>query len=297
MINGGLRCRVRLIVRGVVTDAALRLFRAYLGRLDEPVVGGLPDDPRIDVPLMPGAEVVGSVIHRHPAMVSVFIDAKVEPVEIIAFYEREYAARGWRPQLPSMPHMQSSGFASAPAPQPEMRVFCKGETEPYYQLSVVLQEPRIRLSWHAVSQGIYHPCSSEATDPQTRMHGPPADAMPLLEGPEGVAIRGGGGGGSPNEWSTYGSALTTAPASELMDHFVRKVSDQGHDLVERGAGDRVSWSRWRMKKKDWEGFLVVAEQRADVRHLMFLTYTEGAMENLRHWQAFSGGWSSRRFGG
>jgi hypothetical protein len=281
-----------------MADAALRLLRAYLGRFDEAVVGGLPDAPKLDVPLMPGSEILGSVVHKHPAMVSMFIDAKAEPAEIVAFYEREYASRGWRPQLPNVPSMHPSGFASAPEPRPLTRVFCKGETEPYYQLTIVPQEPRIHLSWHAVSQGIVHPCSSEAADPRMRMmHGPPTEVIPLLEGPPGVAVRPSGSGGSSDEWSTYGSALTKMPASELMDHFVNKIAAQGHDLIERGAGDRVSWSRWRMKKKGWEGFLIVVEQRADIRHLMFLSYTEGAVDNLRQWQSFSGGWTSRRFGG
>lgn len=280
-----------------MADASLRLLRAYLGRSQEPIVGALPQEPKLDMPLPAGAELVGSVSHRHPPMVTAYIDSELEPSEIVAFYEREYDGRGWRPQLPNMPQMQMSGFMAAGGgqPPPHMRVFCKGESEPYYRLEVLPDQPRIRLSWHAMSQGVVHPCSTQPMHPG--MHGPSPDVIPRLEGPADVPIRGGGGGGSSDEWSTYGSAHTAMPAAELMDHFAGSISEQGHELIERGSGDRVAWAQWRMKKKGWEGFLIVAEQRPDVRHLTFISYTEGAIENLRNWQTFSSGWSSRRVGG
>jgi hypothetical protein len=265
--------------------------------MQDPIVAGLPEDPKIDAPLPPGSELLGSIVRRFPAMVDVFADSGLDPAEIVAFYDREYASRGWRAQSPAMPPMPGSGFVSSgisAGPQ-SRRLFCKGEDGPYYQLAVLPEQPRIRLSWHARSQGMFHPCSSQP--PDQRMHGPPADVVPRLEGPPGIAIRGGGSGGGGDEWSTYGSALTEMPAAELMEHFVRSVEEQGHELLERGAGDRVAWSRWRMKKKGWDGFLVVAEQRADVRHLMFLAFTEGAIDNMRQWRSFSTGWSSWMIGG
>lgn len=284
-----------------VSDPALRLLHAYLGSIDEPVVGGLPDDPKIDAPVIEGGEIVGSIVHRHPPMVTVYIDTTADPEEIVAFYEREYRGRGWRSQVPQEPRMGGgfgfTGFGSDTSPERNTRVFCKSEREPYYRLTIIEGEPRIHLSWHATSQGMFHPCSEQPADDRERMHGPAVGAMPTLQGPPNVPIRGGGGGGSSDEWSTYGSALTTMPASELMDHFVDSISGQGHELIERGAGDRVAWSRWRTKKEGWEGFLVVAEQRPDVRHLLFITFTEAAVENLRGWRSVSSGWSSRRFAG
>lgn len=213
-------------------DASLRLLRAYLGRLQEPIVGALPEEPKLDMPLPAGAELVGSVLHRHPPMVTAYIDSGLETSEIVSFYEREYDARGWRPQLPNMPQMQMSGFMAAGGgqPPPHMRVFCKGEAEPYYRLEVLPDQPRIRLSWHAMSQGVVHPCSTQPMQPG--MHGPSPDVIPRLEGPADVPIRGGGGGGSSDEWSTYGSAHTTMPAAELMDHFARSISEQDHELIE-----------------------------------------------------------------
>lgn len=275
----------------------MRLFRAHFGPMQEPFVGALPSDPKIDAPVPPDATLVGSVVHRHPLSVTVYADTDLAAADVLAFYEREYGARGWRAQKPAMPPMAGGGFVSrgfAGGP-PDGRVFCKGEDEPYYQVAVMPVPPRIRLSYHAKGPGMYHPCSTQPSD--RGMHGPPQDTMPRLEAPAGVAVRGGGGGGSSDEWSTYGSALTTMPAEELMDHFVRGIEAQGHELLERGAGDRVAWSRWRMKKKGWEGFLVVAAQRPDLRHLTFLTYTEGAIENIRAWQQYSTGWSSRMIGG
>lgn len=138
-----------------MSDAALRLLRAYLGSMQDPIVADLPEDPKIDAPLPDSSEILGSIVHRHPPMVTVYIDSSREPSEIVSFYEREYGARGWRAQVPNVPHMQMSGFMAAGAaqPPPHMRVFCKGESEPYYRLEVLPDQPRIRLSWHAMSQG------------------------------------------------------------------------------------------------------------------------------------------------
>lgn len=280
-------------------DEALRLLRAYLGPMQEAVVGALPEDPKVDIPLPAGSTLVGSITSRHGPTVTAYIESALEPQELLAFYESEYAARGWRAQAPAMWSMGGGGYgfmsSQAPTATPEMRVFCKSELEPYYRLQLLPDQPRVRVSWHAAAEGMPHPCSTEP--PERRMHGPSADAMPRLEGPPGVAVRGGGGGGGGDEWSTYGSALTNMPAGDLMEHFVTTIADQGHELLERGTAERVAWSRWRMKKKGWEGFLSVIEQRPDVRHLTFLTYTERAIENIRQWQAFSTGWSSRRYPG
>lgn len=267
-----------------MTDAALRLLRARLGTRDEPVVGGLPDEPKLDVPLMPGSEILGSIVHRQPPMVSVYIDADASAEEMLAFYEREYATRGWRSQMPNKRRMRRSGFIGATDQPVTRRAFCRSETEPYYELRISPEEPRIRLSWYAVSRGMVHPCSSGR--PDEPMHGPPHDAMPALEGPPGVPVRGGGGGGGPAEWSTYGSALTSMPPHDLMEHFVTSIAAQGHELIQRGAGEGVATSRWRVKRPGWEGLLVIAEQRPDVRHLLFLCFSEAAQEDLH------GGWSS-----
>lgn len=279
-------------------DALLRLFRAHLGPMQRPFIGTLPDEPKIEVPLPPGARLIGSIVHGRPMppTVNVYVDSDLPASDALAFYEREYGALGYRAQKPAMPHMGGGGFvpSGVPGAAGDARVFCRGEDDPYYQLGVGQTEPRIRVSWHAKTPGMYHPCSAQ---PMERMHGPSTDQMPRLEGPPGVPVHGGGGGGSSDEWSTYGSALTTMPAAELMDHFVKGVEGQGHELLERGVGDRVAWSKWRMKKKGWEGFLVIAEQRADLRHLMFLTYTDGSVENMRGWASFGSGWSSRLLGG
>lgn len=78
----------------------------------EPSVGALQDDPRVEIPLSDGSSLLGSVTDRHGRMVTLYIETKLEPAEIVAFYERAYAGGGWRPQESAMPYTGIGGLGS-----------------------------------------------------------------------------------------------------------------------------------------------------------------------------------------
>ena len=175
-----------------------------------------------------------------------------------------------------------------------MRVYCKGEDGPYYRVEVRPVEPQLLVvTYNGGQSGMPHPCSKEPF-PRQGMHYP--EHIPALEGPAGVPIQGGGAGGSSDSWYTSGSALTEMSAAALMDHFAPQLETQGATIVDRGSAGPVAWGRWRLKKQGWEALVIVVEQAKDRRYLMLLAESERAGQNLRSWQAYSGGWSSTRLG-
>lgn len=168
------------------------------------------------------------------------------------------------------------------------RVSCKGEHGPFYRVDVRPGDtPVVAVTYNYGQMGIPHPCSKE---PFPRPGMPYPDVVPTLQGPAGVPVQ--GGDGRSDSWQTYGSALTEMPAAAFMDHFAPQLEEQGCVLVDRGSAGPVAWGRWRLKKQGWEALAVIVEQSKDLRHLMLLVRSERARQQMRLWQAHSGGWTS-----
>lgn len=274
-------------------DDALRLIRAHLGPYTEVHVGALPAEPQLEIPVPPNGRLIGSVTFRPQSTVNSYFETSGPMDDIFAFYDREYEARGWHGQEPNLPRPHGGrGFvASTPfAGQLRMRVYCKGEDGPFYRVEIRAGDPPLAVvTYNGGMAGMPHPCSKEPF-PQRGMEYP--EHVPTLEGPAGVPIHAGGGGGSSDSWHTSGTALTEMTAAELMDHFVPQLASQGATLIDRGAAGPVAWGRWRLRRLGWEALVIVIEQATDRRYLMLLAESERAGRNMRSWQTYSGGWSS-----
>jgi hypothetical protein len=173
-----------------------------------------------------------------------------------------------------------------------MRLYCRGESGPHYRVFVRSSGPDlvVSLQWSSGRMG-FSPCAKGASS----RYGPSGiEKGPTLEGPDGVAVQGGGGGGSPDQWTSYGSAYTRLSARDLLNHFVPQLERQDVVVENKGDAGPVAWCRGRMADEDRRVFLLIFEQSEDVRSLTLVSMTPHAERNIRRMHGWSG-WSSRTF--
>jgi len=174
-------------------------------------------------------------------------------------------------------------------------MYCKGPDAPYYSLALRggkdLQE--VVLSWHGGDQG-WNPC---APQPQ---HGPPMSeamrSLPPLDGPPGVMMQSGSGGGSHDMWTSNGQAFTDMPASELRDHFAGQLVVAGCTELGRGGDATTAWGRWKLPQDGHETIVTVVAAMPKVRLLQQHTFSLKGQERQKRQmtQSTITGWS--RFG-
>jgi hypothetical protein len=232
------------------------------------VRGALPSDPKVDAPMPPGSRLIGSVVRTSggtPANVQVLLDAPGTTADITAFYERELATLGWKPQPDRGP--APGGFQqSAPA---SSKTFCKGETTPWLSLTIFTKEKGpsdVRLSQQLLNEGFGGggPCSQQGFGPQ-----PFQNRIPALRAPSDVQFRFGGGMGSgPDRQTSETNAITTRPVADLESHFAGQLAAAGWTRTGGGASGPIAWSTWKVPGDgDWTGLLFVIETGSDRRIL------------------------------
>lgn len=230
--------------------------------------GQLPADLPLDLPLAPDSRLVGSATRRvgdRPVNWEVIVDAPGSTEAVLAFYEAEFAARGFTPG-PTGP--QRGGFQ--PTAPVVNRFFCPAQRVPWVALTIAgdaagPQDVRARVD--ASNPG---PCSSPGGP-----GGPPPgfDRLPALSVPPGVQIQfsSGGGGGPGGRFSSSATALTEQSPAELELFFARQLEAVGWVYLDGRADGRLAWSVWRVPGEgDFQGFLYVLQASGENRRDLFV---------------------------
>ena len=276
-----------------------RLAEALLQRIYplnrvEARLGELPREWPVGVSVAPGTAVIGSVTHRRDdalASMNVYLEGASTAEQVLDHYEAVLRAEGWDPFTPQMPGGMV-GFRSA-MPLSSGRVFCRKESDPFYSLSVAEREGQSRavLSWDAGLD--HHPLRQRFGS-----HGPGgplAHLIPDLAPPQDVAIQGGGGGGSENEWQMRAGARTNMSVGALAAHYREQLPRAGWTLRDEGADSVVSWSQWKLREHDYEGMFIVTAPLSDLRELILTVRSPSGI--AKSWRMYGGsGWSTLQRG-
>lgn len=219
------------------------------------LIGSLPDDLPIDLPLPEGAQVVASV-QEPSAFTQVILDASQTPEEVEAFYTQSLSELGWQP---APEHQPGGGFVSSGDLGGR---FCLGDGDAYLEVGS-LEMPDgltdVRLTLQAPVK--YFPCQEQDAgymDAGSRI-------IPSLEAPQGVQIPS-SGAGSSSDGSAYNTAdlETNLSIDELLMHYNAQMEQAGWELVDQGTSEVVAWSAWNLideKGDKWGGNLIVMENR------------------------------------
>lgn len=235
--------------------------RVYPGAMNgdtKIVIGGLPDDLPLDLPLPESARVVATV-QEPEAFTQIILDAPLSPDQVDAFYSQAISDLGW---TPAPPRPSGGGFTSFEEPRAR---FCLGEDEAY--LSVYSKEQAqgssdVRINLQTSPDVIY---SCQEQDPGYM--DPGSHLIPSLESPQG-ALLSGSEAGSSSDGSAYNSANleTDLSVDELLAHYNGLLEENGWKLVDQGTSEVLAWSTWKLadaKGDPWGGTLVVMENRLE----------------------------------
>lgn len=220
--------------------------------------GGLPPDLPFEIPLPPGATVVGSAVEETYGVV--LLDVPRSPQEVYAFYDRELTARGWEAWRSLSPQ---GGFVFSRDPG---RSFCRGRPGPSLDVYAFPRpggQTEVRLFYNL------DPASSRCSSPRSALEGKDAlqilqEVLPPLTNPEGSRQKRGGSGASDDHVSNH--ALIRLPegwsVAELEEHYARQLREAGWRLEEEGRTGSVLWSRWAFSYEGerWQGLLFVVDR-------------------------------------
>ena len=255
-------------------DRYRRLSEALLEHLYgfdrvEVTLGALPAEwPAFAAPPAQAA-IVGSVTRRRDgalAAIALYLENVPPGTETLDQFETSLRGEGWsRFDRPEPGHPGGGGFRSAAPMAGTVRVFCRGESDPFLAVQVSERAGRSEAvaTWDT---GLgHHPLREHwaAYGPG----GPLGRLIPDLAPPEGVPVQGGGGGGSDTEWEIRARALTNMAVTDLAAHYREQLRRAGWTLHDEGGDGVVRWSRWKLKEDDYEGMFLVAEPLPDLRDL------------------------------
>lgn len=234
------------------------------------LVGRIPPDFPIELPMPVDARIVGSVIGERRT--DIFFDTKMPAPELDKLYSDWMAELGWmnlhnRDQTGAL---QASGFVSFPRTRNASLRPLRGPNdsfrETYYKdeagptLTIYANSPRDEVVAVQVTYQTYeHP---ERSPVWHRAHASFA-ALPSLYPPEGATQKmGGGGGGNGGAWRQM---ILTADRdiASVAEHYNNQLAEAGWERVDSGVRSGVDDSRtaasyWRFiddSGRRWRGVL------------------------------------------
>ena len=215
-------------------------------------VGELPDGLATELPLPPGAILIGSSLQRlggRPASMEAVLDMDGEPSAILDAYDAAAASLGWAPFTGfGPPH---GGFMSMG--MGDGRMLRRGSDGPMLITSAVAREGaptdvRLRLDWESFRHMPEGP----------RGMPPGAELLPALRPPSGVTMRGVGSSGGDGRWTSEATVQTDRSVADLDEHFSTQLVHAGWVRSAGGSDGAAAWSAWSLPAADsWRGVLLV----------------------------------------
>jgi len=255
--------------------------------------GRLPETLPVDLPLLQGSRVIGSLVRPRSVTpggpptgegIDIVLAIPGTTSEIEGWFERALAEQGWHPTPPRSP--LPYGFQQTPLPT--SRTYCRGERGPWLAIAVRQEAAgfaNVRIYVNTASPG---PCVPQPGP----LPGMPAIAalMPTLSAPFGVTWSP-TGGGSEDRWISEAIAETHLSPGELETQVAQQLAAAGWRRLDGQSEGPVAWSRWRVgSAEQYEGFVFVRELPGSGVHWL---YTHVVSTRLRVRRGAPGGWMLR----
>ncbi len=265
----------------------------------ELLVGRLPNDPGLDVPVPPGGRLLGSAVRSgsmYPASnIEVVIEAPGAPGSVAAYYDRSLPDFGW--SSGSFGMGSTGGFQQVAAQRSSY--FCRDEDNATLTVQIQprakqpdMADVRMTLSGSSPPCLVPTPPSAPSDLPYGGRFSSPYQSLPTLYPPDGVTIRQSGGyGGSSGSFSMEARAWTAMSAADLEAFFARQVAESGWTRLSGSADGLVAWSAWSVPDAEGaQGFLSIRElPGTDQRILSIRTDSEADDQGGSFYSGYSYG--------
>lgn len=216
------------------------------------LIGALPEQLPVELPIPDGARVIGSTVRGPQAGgTEVILDVDMAPEAVLEFYQEQLGQAGWE----RAPEFGGGGFVSPSWPSAS---FCLNQDEAviYLTATEVAGAPTdVRVSIQA-------PVEYSACDPQA--YGPMDEAsgmIPDLVSPAGLVVQSGSSSSGEGMADTTASLTTELSPAELSDSYAEQLQEAGWALAFRQSADEMVWSTWSKDDEEgrpWAGMLMVS---------------------------------------
>ncbi len=230
------------------------------------LLGRLPDDLPLRLPLPPGAQVVGSLVHGQSIdetpvtlLATILVDAPLAGERVSEFYIEQLKALGWTFQsfhgggfvsvLPGgFAHLRFTspvdGYALMITAQPGHG--SASAAAPETTLSIIVHRDNPQMAARRRGMGHENMRANESL-------------IPTLMPPPGALQQGGGSGGGMKRWEANTRMESERPVAEVIAWYDRQLTRGGWTRRNGDASGPVGWSFWSLTDsagEPWRGLLV-----------------------------------------
>ncbi len=248
------------------------------------VVGALPNDLPVPIPLPADATVIGAVTGqwtaipspRHPPQMTILFDTSLSAAQVRAFYRERLRVEGWT--QPAHMGMTGPGFQFEPTGVHVRELFCRGERGPALWVNAHSKADRPTQVHLELDTNTRHsPCAARPD----RVHQPPI-SFPTLTFPAGsTSLRGGWGGGGWGQDEAHFDATvqTEMDLAALAAHLASQLERAGWERQGSGQDGALAWSTWSFRDEQgdpWRGVLYTLRRPDQERQFMLHLAAEWA---------------------
>jgi hypothetical protein len=212
------------------------------------LVGRLPAELPIEIPLPDGVQIVGSLV-RSGEETEIVLDASQTANKVLDFYREELTAGEWI----AFDYPTQGGFV--PGIGRTGLTFCSE-----------VQDLVLWIGAYEVQDGPTDVRLDLRTEPRlascTKDPGAPEHPIPFLEDPPGAQQITTGFGGSTDSFNADVTLRTDLEAAVLEAHYAAQLEEAGWIRRDRAQAGPLVWSAWAFQDeggRDWRGFLSAME--------------------------------------
>ncbi len=240
-----------------LTQRLLQLpFRSYDRDDIRIIVRGLDESMPIDLPLLPNASIVGSMMRGQRAWIIV-LDSKQSPAQALTFYSEHLRVRGWTKKDSADAH----GFMSPERSPYDRVVYCHGlddSTSPALTIYVrTMQHNVTDVRLELETDPRYTPCGRPVRMGDAFKHIPP------LASPMSAEIKGQGGIGGDGRHVAFLDLDAHVSLRDLVMQYEGQLEGAGWVRADVGETDMLRWSTWIVGDEHgppWHGFLFILSE-------------------------------------
>jgi len=205
------------------------------------LVGRLPPDLPVEIPLLPDAQVVGSFTRPHQWTMVLEVGQPAQSV--LDFYQARLRAAGWKDLSFASP---SGGFVNVSSPEESPHTFVDDDANAHLSLdltSKAASETEILLDL-TVDPEVVRRFQTSGRDllPSRRVRFGP---IPDLHPPSGAFQQGGSGEAGPTSARSTAELWTETSLAAILAHYGPQIEAAGWSKRDEDVADKAAWSTWR----------------------------------------------------
>ena len=217
------------------------------------LVGQLPPDLPLELPLPEGSRLLGSLAVENPMIA---IESQLAGEDVVTFYRERLTTAGWTVQEHFGP--MQGGFVHSSRSDHSMATFFTPDDR--FTLAVMTAPaPGGRTTVQLTLQG-------EVAEFRPRLRPHRDDFMavlPPIRGPKGAMQMPGGGGAGPDHVDTSATLESDLDLATVSAHYLGELAHVGWQQLDAGASGPVAWSTWSFTDQDsaaWQALLLILQR-------------------------------------